>query len=94
MVSVKPGQAAQVVAAYARAVRQAERERALLVAAGMESGGLSVVYLTALTDTARARWERIACGGAGPPPQAGPGVLDTTATTGTTQTTGTEDRAS
>ncbi|HEY2763119.1 MAG TPA: hypothetical protein VGJ13_03770 [Pseudonocardiaceae bacterium] len=83
IVRVVVGEAAGVVAAYVRAVSDAERVCVLLVAAevdlhavlvvpGLTEAGEPVVYLTALTDSARQRLARILRSGAGPPPPEGP----------------------
>ncbi|MGH4025179.1 MAG: hypothetical protein ACRDRV_11430 [Pseudonocardiaceae bacterium] len=80
MVRLLAGQAAEVVAVYAQAVAQADRVRALLVAAELDldavlvvpsltAAGQPVVYLTGLTSPARTRLDRILHRSAGPPPQ-------------------------
>lgn len=79
IVRLVAGEAARMVAAYARAVTQADRVRALLVAAELElhavlvvpsltEAGEPAVYLTPLTGPARARLAQILHSGAGPPP--------------------------
>lgn len=77
-VPMAAAEAAEVVAAYSRAVAEAGRVRVLLVAAEVdvegvlvvpsltEAGG-PVVYLIALTDPARQRLERVLRSGTGPP---------------------------
>lgn len=78
MVRIAAAEAAGVVAAYSRAVAEAGRVRVLLVAAEVDleevlvvpsltEAGEPVVYLTALTDPARQRLERLLRSGAGPP---------------------------
>jgi hypothetical protein len=80
VVRLVSGEAAGVVAVYARAVAQAERVRALLVAAGLDldavlvvpsvsAAGQPVIYLTGLTSPARTQLHGIVHGSAGPPPQ-------------------------
>ncbi|MGH3902691.1 MAG: hypothetical protein ACRDTE_00570 [Pseudonocardiaceae bacterium] len=105
MVRLVAGEAAGVVAVYARAVAQADRVRALLVAAELDlhtvlvvpsvsTAGEPVVYLTPLTGPARRLLARILRSGARPPPvdigHDVPGLPDTTQTT----ETGTEGRGS
>ena len=81
VVRLVAGEAAGVVAVYARAVAQADQVRALLVAAELDldavlvvpsvtAAGQPVVYLTGLTGPARTRLERILHSSAGPPPRA------------------------
>lgn len=78
MVRITAAEAAGVVAAYSRAVAEAERVRVLLVAAELDLEGVSVVpslteagdpvvYLTMLTDPARQLLQRLLRSGAGPP---------------------------
>lgn len=80
VVRLVAGEAAGVVAVYARAVAQADRMRALLVAADLDldavlvvpsvtAAGQPVVYLTGLTDPARIRLDRILRSSAGAPSQ-------------------------
>lgn len=80
---VRAGEAAGIVAAHRRAVELAERVRALLVLAEVDiesvqvvptltEAGEPVVYLTGLTDSARACLAEILPAGAGPLPGARP----------------------
>ena len=76
---VVSGEAAGLVAAYDRAVAEAQRVRALLTAAGLDGGsvlvvpswteaGEPVVYLSGLTTAAQYNLADIVRGGVGPPP--------------------------
>ncbi|MGH4025183.1 MAG: hypothetical protein ACRDRV_11450 [Pseudonocardiaceae bacterium] len=80
VVRLVAGEAAGVVAVYARAVAQADRVRALLVAAELDldavlvvpsvsAAGQPVVYLTGLTGPARTRLDRILHRSTGPSPR-------------------------
>ncbi len=102
IVRLVAGEAAGLVAAYTRAVRQADRVRALLVAAVLDlhavlvvpsltEAGEPVVYLSPLTGPARARLAQILRSGAGPPVDAGQSVPEVPGTSPTTET-GTEGR--
>ena len=76
---VVPGEAAGLVAAYARALARAQRVQALLVVAGLDAAsvvvvpswteaGEPVVYVKGLTDTARQSLADILHSGLGPSP--------------------------
>jgi hypothetical protein len=76
---VVPGEAAGLVAAYDRAVADAQRLRALVIAAGIDGGsvlvvpswteaGEPVVYLSGLTAAAQQSLVDILRGGVRPPP--------------------------
>ena len=75
---VVPGEAAGLVAAYARALARARRVQALLVVAGLDAGSVLVVpswteagepvaYVSGLTDTARRSLAEILQSGLGGP---------------------------
>ncbi len=92
-------EAAGLVAAYTRAVTQADRVRGLLVAAELDlhavlvvpsltETGEPVVYLNPLTDPARARLAQILHSGAGPPVDASQSVPEAPDTSQTTDTEG------
>ncbi|MGH3905725.1 MAG: hypothetical protein ACRDTE_16305 [Pseudonocardiaceae bacterium] len=88
-----------MVAAYARTVAQADRVRALLVAAELDphavlvvpsltETGEPVVYLSPLTTPARQLLAQILHSGAGPPVNAGQSVPEVPGTSQTTETEG------